>query len=274
MTTLTMSDAPMMTSAKSDSIRLRERPNSTVAAPKMATQVNMRRPAWRLVGWKDSQMETVMAPTAGAARSRPRPRGPVCRMSLAKIGIRRHRTAKQHDEKVERDRAEQQLRSPHIVEARENRINGSCLMFSAAGADTELANQDQESDQREQCKQEDYGRTRKAAKTHRREGKREEQAADGGAGDIGKLEDCRAPGDGIDEMFLGDKLRDHRCAGGAAEGAAAANEEKHDVNRQDAMNAGIGKPEKGSRTEHLDGITDQDNAAAIESDQRHGHWAE
>ena len=44
------------------------------------------RPTRRWMAWRASHSDISSAPTAGAARSRPRPHGPVCRMSRAKIG--------------------------------------------------------------------------------------------------------------------------------------------------------------------------------------------
>ncbi len=87
MMTLMVSAAPPTASAARESQRLCDIPKITVATPKMATQINSRLPACRLMGKRAITSDMVSAPMAGAARSMPSPRGPVCRTSLAKIGI-------------------------------------------------------------------------------------------------------------------------------------------------------------------------------------------
>ena len=86
MTTLTMSAAPETASASIDSATEVESANTPIASPNTATAAISRWPAPRSIGWRVSQADISSAPAAGAARSRPRPQGPVCRMSLAKIG--------------------------------------------------------------------------------------------------------------------------------------------------------------------------------------------
>ncbi len=85
-TTLTMSNAPVAARAMSDSGKLRETPNKAVVAPNNPTETIIIRPACRLIGQRARVKPTATAPTAGALRSRPRPSGPVCRMSLANMG--------------------------------------------------------------------------------------------------------------------------------------------------------------------------------------------
>ncbi len=85
-TTLTMSKAPVAARAMSESGKLRERPNSAVAAPNAPTAQSIIRPACRWIGQRARVKPTMSAPTAGALRSRPSPSGPACRMSRAKIG--------------------------------------------------------------------------------------------------------------------------------------------------------------------------------------------
>ncbi len=85
-TTLTMSKPPVATRASMDSGKLRERPNSTVVAPKAPTAQIIKRPARLWIGQRDSTKPTARAPMAGALLSAPRPMGPECRMSRAKMG--------------------------------------------------------------------------------------------------------------------------------------------------------------------------------------------
>ena len=86
MTTLTMSAAPVTINATSDKIKLVETPNTSVARPYTATASNIRRPTLRSTGQRVSTADISSAPTAGAARSNPRPVGPTCRISFANIG--------------------------------------------------------------------------------------------------------------------------------------------------------------------------------------------
>ena len=57
-----------------------------VARPKIATPPNISRPARRRIGLTASASATAVAPTAGAARSTPKPSGPTCSTSRAKTG--------------------------------------------------------------------------------------------------------------------------------------------------------------------------------------------
>lgn len=88
MTMLTMSAAPSTTSTPRDSQNDFDRPKAMVARPKMPTERNMIRPTLRSMLKCASQNDIARAPTAGAERSRPRPQGPVSRMSLANTGSR------------------------------------------------------------------------------------------------------------------------------------------------------------------------------------------
>ena len=85
-TTLTMSAAPETASAISDSQNEADSANTSIATPNTATAPISVRPTRRSSGCWASQTDSSSAPTAGAARSRPRPHGPTCRMSLANIG--------------------------------------------------------------------------------------------------------------------------------------------------------------------------------------------
>ena len=82
-TTLTMSEAPVTTSATSERRKERERPNTMVARPKMATHQNIVTPARRLSGRCATTSAIAAAPIAGALRRSPSPRGPTWCTSLA-----------------------------------------------------------------------------------------------------------------------------------------------------------------------------------------------
>ena len=82
-TTLTLSAAPVTASASSDRPKCSDRPNTTVATPNTATAPSSLPPTRRCKGQRARTSDIASAPTAGAARSRPRPCGPVCRMSRA-----------------------------------------------------------------------------------------------------------------------------------------------------------------------------------------------
>src|SRR6185437_3644373 len=81
--TLIESDAPSAASAASESAKEVDSAKSTVDSPKATTAANMMRPTWWLSGWRARTTDIVSAPSAGAERNRPRPHGPVARMSRA-----------------------------------------------------------------------------------------------------------------------------------------------------------------------------------------------
>jgi len=85
-TTLMLSAAPVKARASIDSHTDCDRPNTMVARPKAATDSSSRVPTWRCSGQRVSTSDIVSAPTAGEARSRPRPQASVCRMSRANMG--------------------------------------------------------------------------------------------------------------------------------------------------------------------------------------------
>ena len=82
-TTLMLSAAPVTTKASSDKPKCVDRPNTTMANPNTPTASSKRGPTRRLSGQRMSTSDMASAPTAGAARSSPRPVGPVCKMSRA-----------------------------------------------------------------------------------------------------------------------------------------------------------------------------------------------
>ena len=83
---LIMSAAPKTTSAARLNHSEVDRPKPMVATPKIATELNITGPTRRSMGNRASHSDISSAPTAGAERSRPRPQGPVSRMSLANTG--------------------------------------------------------------------------------------------------------------------------------------------------------------------------------------------
>ncbi len=85
-TTLTMSKPPVAISASTERGKLRDSPNSAVVAPKAPTAQIIVKPARLRIGQRARAKPTTTAPTAGALLSNPRPTGPACRMSRAKIG--------------------------------------------------------------------------------------------------------------------------------------------------------------------------------------------
>jgi hypothetical protein len=87
-TTDTSSAAPAQKRAKRLSQKVVDRPKTTVAAPKAATATSSFQPAPPRIGKRASSSAKSSAPIEGAARKRPRPQGPVWRMSRAKMGRR------------------------------------------------------------------------------------------------------------------------------------------------------------------------------------------
>ncbi|MNF95249.1 hypothetical protein D3C84_779910 [compost metagenome] len=85
-TMLIMSAAPNTTSTASENQNEVDRPNAMVATPNTPTAVNITRPTLRSTENRASHSDISNAPTAGAERNKPRPHGPVSRMSLANTG--------------------------------------------------------------------------------------------------------------------------------------------------------------------------------------------
>ena len=130
MKTLTMSAAPLATSTQTDSSMLVETPNTMMHAPKVATARNSARPAWRNGGRQAITALIATAPIAGAARSRPSPEGPTWRMSSGEHRQQRSRTAEQHGEEVERDRAEDHRFAPHEPNAGREALRHRLRVFT------------------------------------------------------------------------------------------------------------------------------------------------
>src|SRR4051812_44050852 len=101
-----MSPAPIVISAASDSHKLVDRPNTTVAAPNSATPPNIQRPTCRVIGWTASSAVVAAAPTAVALRKRPSLVASTCNTSWAIAGQQRGRAAEQNGEQVERNGAQ------------------------------------------------------------------------------------------------------------------------------------------------------------------------
>ena len=78
-----LADSFRETSAASESVKDRDIPKTIVATPNTAMHTNMVRPTRRVSGAHTSISDTMIAPTAGAALSNPRPEGPAWSMSRA-----------------------------------------------------------------------------------------------------------------------------------------------------------------------------------------------
>ncbi len=85
-TTLTLSHAPLTTSAANDSQNQCDSPKTRIAPPNPATAHSMDRPGRTIGSRCASRMAMTHAPRLGAARSQPRPIGPVCRIWSANTG--------------------------------------------------------------------------------------------------------------------------------------------------------------------------------------------
>ena len=84
--TLTMSAPASTASARMDSGKLVDSPNTTVAAPNVPTATNRMRPTLCRRGRAASTTPTPIAPMPGAARNRPLPSAPTCSTSVANTG--------------------------------------------------------------------------------------------------------------------------------------------------------------------------------------------
>ena len=113
-----------------------ERPNTTVAAPKTMTARKRVRPIRRSSGIAGQEDDVTSAPTAGAERRSPSPRGPGAQDVAGVDGQERGGAAQQHREQVERHRAEQHGPAPDEGDAREHggSVTGSRARGLCAGS--------------------------------------------------------------------------------------------------------------------------------------------
>ena len=138
--------------------------------------------------------------------------------------------------------------------------------FSAGPRRFDHAEEAEEEQQAEEGEAVDQRRAVEAGETaaeEMRERNREEQAADHGAGGVGDLEDGGAPGDGVDEVLLGDERWDQRAGGGAAEAAAGADDEEDGIDQPDVLRVVQREPEQGEGGERLHGVAGEDDGAAV-----------
>src|SRR5581483_7275768 len=114
-TTLTASEAPRIASATSDSGKYVDNPNTMVAQPNSPTTVNIAGPTCRSIGCRESTMVMRSAPMAGAEPARPHGE------DIARIDRQqRGGAAKQDDEEVEQDDAEEPRAPAHETPAGED----------------------------------------------------------------------------------------------------------------------------------------------------------
>ena len=97
MITLIMSAAPLTASAASDSHRLLDSPNTTVAAPKIATQINSRTPARWLIGIPRHHQRHGKRTDRRSRPQRAQPARTRMQNLVRKDRHQRHRAAQQHD---------------------------------------------------------------------------------------------------------------------------------------------------------------------------------
>ena len=125
MLTLNMSAKPLIASAASDSANERERPKTTMRAPKTRRRSISVGPARAASGRADEQ-----EPAAhGADGRRAAQEAEAGRARCARIDLREHRqqrdgAAEEHGEEVEQDRAEQDRRAADEADAAEDAARG------------------------------------------------------------------------------------------------------------------------------------------------------
>ena len=102
-------------------------PEHDGGSPNTEITPNSTGPIGSVSGRRASSSDITSAPTAGAARSRPRPHGPVLRMSRAKIGNSVPSAGEEHRAHVERDGAEDDRVAQHEPESAHHRTQGQRL---------------------------------------------------------------------------------------------------------------------------------------------------
>ena len=116
--------------------------NTMVASPKQATLTNMMRPICRVSGQRVSTIMISSAPTAGAARSKPRPLRADVEDLVGEDRQQRRRAAEQHREQVERDDAEHDRVASDIGDAGEERRQADRRARRRAAFDAHEGEQD------------------------------------------------------------------------------------------------------------------------------------
>ncbi len=181
---------------------------------------------------------------------------------LGEDGHERDGAAEQHGEEVQRDGAEQDLGFGHVAEAGEENVFGDGAVFHAAGAHAEREDEDEEPEDAAEHESIDEGGSMQMSA--QRQG--EEDAAEGGADDVGDLEDGRAPGDGVDEVLGGDEVGNERGTGGSGEGAAGADERR--ARQRWATPGGCRSRQSAAERrlqKRLERVADEDDLAAVEA---------
>lgn len=183
-----------------------------------------------------------------------------------KDGEQRDGAAEHDGEEVEGDGAEQELGAPDVLEAGEQGAGaeGGGLALDGIGADH--ADEDDEAGEHQEGEDVDDGGSAQWEKDAG-EGQGEEQATDGWSGHICDLVDGGSPGDGIDEVILGDEAGEQGTGGGSAEGPAHADADQDSVDGPDTVSGegprGEGEPEQHGGADCLETVAEQDDSAAV-----------
>ena len=128
-------------------------------------------------------------------------------------------------------------------------------------ANVERPDEEKKREKREHGQQVDRGRAGESPG----QGQGEQHTAQCGAGDVGGLENVRAPGHGVDEVLPGYEVRQQRARRRPAEGAARADEKQHRVDVPDVGGVMIAEPEEPPAGEGLQYVTEKDHIAAVEA---------
>ena len=218
--------------------------------PEQATFTSSVRPARRSGGRCASTSDITTAPAAGAARSRPRPCGPTCRISSAKTGKQRRGAAEQHREQVERQRAEHHRLTPDEPDAAD-RDSRAPILRSGARAGGAWRMRAIATQCREHQRHVHDVRRRRVAEPV-------DQPAERRTEDGGELPGRAAPRDGVGIQRPRHELGAERRAGRLEKAAGDAAEEDDEIDRPDA-----------SRMQHagLDREPEQRERAAQQGDQ-------
>jgi N-acetylmuramic acid 6-phosphate etherase len=173
--------------------------------------------------------------------------------------------AEEYGEEVERNGAEEETGADHVAQAGKHGVD--CETFFVGGGaaldHTEEAEEGNEAEEGEGVDQRCSVHRGEAAVEEVGEGDGEKQAADHGASRIGDLEDGGAPGDGVDEVLLGNEGGDEGTGGGTAEAATGADDEEDGVDEPDVVGVMQCEPEEGEGSERLYGVAGEDDGSAI-----------
>ena len=224
MITLIMSLAPSRNNAIRETVKLRDSPKRMVKIPNPPTAQSSVGPDFPRNGRCARSTAITAAPAPGAVRNNPSPHGPVCRISRAYTGSSATAPPKKHREKIERNRAQDQLLVPDVMQPREDCL---CVIGSRGRALTSglMRNEEIVAPIAVSIAIDIHRGRSVERRVHNSSKRRSKNRC--------RLKNGGVPCHGVREMFRWHQLRQNRPAGRAVKRSHDADQNQHDIDRSD-----------------------------------------